>query len=384
MKKIFITLIVLSLIFLPKLNTKAQSSNPFSNSKIMDAMGVQIHFTTGHINDLDMIQKAGFKKVRMDFFWNKCEVQKGVYDFSEYDILLSQLKKRGITPIFELDFGNPLYGESYSIRKPQTRKAFATFAAAAAAHYKNENIIWEIWNEPNISKFWYPEPNALEYTLLAKETSDAIRKVNPKSILVGPALSEIRYNYLEDCMKYGLLNYIDAITVHPYRKEEPESFGNDLNRLKELIKKYNKTGKNIQILSGEWGYPSATSGSNEIIQAKYLTRMLLYNAYMKIPISIWYDWRDDGIDPEEIEHNFGLTYFNGLPKPSYSAMLRLNEYLKDKTSVKRLPSNHNDYILLFSGSDGDTYVVWTTAENHTIKLKEMNIEVNGVPTFINY
>lgn len=383
MKKVFIIFSILTIILTAQVSSHGQTGSKILNTNLTDNMGVQIHFTTGHTQELDMIQKAGFKRIRMDFFWNKCETKKGIYDFSEYDKLYANLKSRGLKPIFELDFGNSLYGEPWSVKKPNTRKAFANFAANAVEHFKNEDIIWEIWNEPNISKFWYPTPNATEYTLLVKETSTAIRKKNPNAVIVGPALSEIKYNYLEDCMKNGLLNYIDAITVHPYRPTSPETLEQDIIRLKALIEKYNKEKKNIQILSGEWGYPSKTFGLNESIQSKYLTRMFLYNAYLGIPVSIWYDWQDDGVNPDDPEHNFGLTYFNGSPKPAYNSMTRITAYLKDKTKVQRLPSNSNDYILLFTGGNGEeVYAVWTTQTNHTIKLNGVKIELNDMPTFI--
>ena len=43
-------------------------------------VGVNIHFTTGHEQDLDLIAAAGFKFVRMDFGWQSTERKKGEYD----------------------------------------------------------------------------------------------------------------------------------------------------------------------------------------------------------------------------------------------------------------------------------------------------------------
>ena len=145
MKKIII-IVLLSILFINPPKAMAQTAtNALGNATVEDGMGVQIHFTTGHLADLDMIQRAGFKRVRMDFFWNKCELEKGVYNFKEYDELVSNLKKRGLKPVFTLDFGNPLYGENWSIKKAETRKAFADFAANAVENFKNDEIIWEIW-----------------------------------------------------------------------------------------------------------------------------------------------------------------------------------------------------------------------------------------------
>ena len=42
-------------------------------------------------------------------------------------------------------------------------------------------------------------------------------------------------------------------------------------------------------------------------QGALFAREMLTNVANEIPISIWYDWRDDGSDPNEAEHHFGLV-----------------------------------------------------------------------------
>ena len=71
--------------------------------------GVNIHFTTGHEKDLDMIRDAGIRFVRMDFVWHDIEKERENYDWSAYDELTSNLKKRGLKALFILDYSNPLY-----------------------------------------------------------------------------------------------------------------------------------------------------------------------------------------------------------------------------------------------------------------------------------
>src|SRR5437660_11906579 len=75
-------------------------------------VGVNIHFTRGHGKDLDRIAAAGFKVVRMDFSWGGTETKKGVYDWSAYDELTADLEKRGLRPLYILDYSNALYEEA--------------------------------------------------------------------------------------------------------------------------------------------------------------------------------------------------------------------------------------------------------------------------------
>ncbi|HEX2670989.1 MAG TPA: hypothetical protein VHM25_08955, partial [Polyangiaceae bacterium] len=62
---------------------------------------------------------------------------------------------------------------------------------------------------------------------------------------------------------------------------------------------------------------------DEAAQALYVVRMLLLDFESGVPISIWYDWRDDGDDGSEPENRFGLVRRDGSPKPAYRALKTL-------------------------------------------------------------
>ena len=83
-------------------------------------VGVNIHFVTGHEQDLDMIAGAGFKFVRMDFAWGGIEARKGEYDWSGYEELLANLEKRGLRAILILDYSHPLYEDTATSPNPLT------------------------------------------------------------------------------------------------------------------------------------------------------------------------------------------------------------------------------------------------------------------------
>jgi polysaccharide biosynthesis protein PslG len=39
-----------------------------------------------------------------------------------------------------------------------------------------------------------------------------------------------------------------------------------------------------------------------------------------IPLSIWYDWKNDGRDPDDGEQNFGTVTDDLQPKPAYAGI----------------------------------------------------------------
>src|SRR2546423_13091528 len=84
----------------------ASLASELPEAVIPAGVGVNIHFVTGHQQDLDLIAGAGFKFIRMDFGWESTEPKKGEYKWSEYEELLSNLDQRSIRPIFILDYSH--------------------------------------------------------------------------------------------------------------------------------------------------------------------------------------------------------------------------------------------------------------------------------------
>ena len=351
-------------------------------------VGVNIHFTRGHERDLDLIAEAGFRVVRMDFGWAGTERHKGEFDWSAYDELTAGLEKRGLLPYYILDYSNPLYEETVISRNPidgreqkslaspqhpESVAAFARWAAAAVDHFREHAIIWEIWNEPNIS-FWKPKPNVEQYIALVRATTAAMRRMKADAIIVAPATSEVPVPFLETFFKSGALAWIDAVSVHPYRNysKPPETAAEDYGKLRDLIARHAPPGKaSIPILSGEWGYATHQRGVSLETQAAFLVRQQLANLMEGIPVSIWYDWKNDGPDPKEREHNFGTVTQDLLAKPAYEALQVMAKELNGYRVDRRLKTDSpRDYVLWMHRENHPPKLAgWTLDDSHDIALK---------------
>ncbi len=342
-----------------------------------DGLGVNIHFTDPQPGEMEMLVAAGFRWVRMDFAWEGTERDRGKYDFSAYDHLMATVDKHRIRAMFILDYANRNYDRGLSPSSEEGRQAMARWAAAAARHFRGRGILWEMYNEPNIS-FWKPKPDVNQYAKLALEVGRAIRAAEPAEMYVGPATSTIDSAFLEKCFQAGLLEYWSAVTVHPYRQEGPETAAADYARLRQLIDRYAPQGTKIPIISGEWGYSSAWNRYDEARQGKMLPRQWLVNLAHDVPLSIWYDWHDDGLDAKEPEHHFGTVHFAYdatrqpvcQPKPAYLAAKTLTTTLGGFRFEKRLPQpSGDDYVYLFAKGNERRFVVWTTsAKAHSVQI----------------
>jgi len=350
---------------------------------VANGFGVNIHFR-GEPRDLDLIAAAGFKFVRMDLSWSGIEKNKGLYDFekSGYDALTKGCTKRGIRILYILDYSNKLYEPDRSVRTEDGRKAFASFAEAAAKRYAGKGVLWEIWNEPNLKHFWSPQPSVEDYCKLVEETAPRIRKADPTGLIVAGATSQIPLGWLEDCFEKGLLKWIDVLSVHPYRSQAPETVVSDYAKLRELIKRYAPQGKEVPVISGEWGYSNVNwdkSRFSEQEQAQYLARMFLINLYQEIPVSIWYDWKNDGTDPNDREHQFGTVRHDLNRKAAYLAAKVLSSTLAGYSVVQKLDlGSDNDYAFKLSNGKREVIAFWTAAKKHDVTLPVEPTEVTLV------
>jgi hypothetical protein len=346
--------------------------------------GVNIHFTRGHTQDLDMIAAAGFKFIRMDFSWGGTERKKGEYNWAEYDELTANLEKRGLRAIYILDYSNSLYEEQVvekdsrtgqehkttaSPRRPESVAAFARWAGEAAKHFRGRRVIWEIWNEPNIG-FWKPKPDVQQYIALAKATCQAVRANDPQATIIAPASSEFPWAFLEAMFQAGLLEQLDAVSVHPYRNYQrpPETAVEDYLKLRALIERYASPAKRgMPIISGEWGYATHDKGVSLETQAAFLVRQQLANLLNGIPLSIWYDWKNDGQDTAYNEHNFGTVVHDLKPKPAYEALQVMTKQLAGYRLAHLLPNlDAQDFVVLCVNADGDkNLAAWTLGADHS-------------------
>ena len=279
-------------------------------------LGVNIHFTDPRPGEMEMLAAAGFRWIRMDFSWEGINARKAA-TISRLTTDCWPVWTPTIRAVLILDYSNRHYDGGLSPASDEGRAAFARWAAAAAHHFRNRGVLWEMYNEPNIG-FWKPKPDAKQYAKLALAVGKALREAEPGELYIGPGSSEMPIPFIEESLKAGLLEYWVAVSVHPYRQGDPETVAFDYARVRKLIDRYAPKGKTTAIISGEWGYSSAWKHIGETEQGKMLPREYLTNLANGVPLSIWYDWHDDGRDPKEPEHHFGTVRHGIRPEKSPS------------------------------------------------------------------
>jgi hypothetical protein len=197
---------------------------------------------------------------------------------------------------------------------------------------------------------------------------------------MGPATSSATGPFIAACIDGGILDAIDALSIHPYRRRPPETVIADYAALRKLIaarnEKDGKPARVIPLVSSEWGYSATPDKSVSILcdpklQGPYLTRMWLIGAWQDIGISIWFQWRGGSDTDADPWSKFGMTQDNRNPRPSYTAADTLIHTLRGYRCTGRIDvQNEDDYILRFENSvTGATAIAaWTTSTPHSVTV----------------
>ncbi len=136
---------------------------------------------------------------------------------------------------------------------------------------------WQVWNEPNVSLFWYPQPNAAAYVSLLKKAYIAIKAANPQAIVVsaGPTGLNPPKQYLRDMYAAGARNYFDVLALNPYgQPNSPDAYlRNYLLFIKNIMEAYGDLDTPIWITEIGWPTdPDEFGAVSEAQQADYLRR----------------------------------------------------------------------------------------------------------------
>ncbi len=348
-------------------------SAPQESADLIPLLGVNIHFTQDD-TALDAAKSAGFTWIRMDLLWCDIESVPGSYNFSAYDQLLADLEARNMRALFVLSYGNPLYTGGWDLppTTPAAVDAFGNFAEATARHYAGRGVKYEIWNEPDISRFWPPLPDASQYAALASEASSHVHIGDPVAKVTTAGLAGINFSYLRRYLTHAGGLSADAIGIHPYRNDVPEIITDDVVLWRSIVTQALPT--NLPSWDTEWGYSSTAFGNGHSLEARrqhatMVTRELLTAWSLGFPLIIYYDIRDDGLDPYDAEHNFGLLALDYSDKPAMQAVRTLTSVARERRFVGYLPIEPtNIHALKLEGSSDDVVILWADAGEATVSV----------------
>ena len=359
----------------------------------------------------DVKQITGFEYVR---FHDILDDDIGVYDedseghpiynFTYVDQIYDGLLANGVKPFVELSFmpkklaAKPslhAFWYKQNVAPPKDWDKWDDLISAFTKHLVDrygieETATWyfEVWNEPNID-FWAGEPKQATYWQLYDHSARAIKKVNPRLRVGGPATAQAAW--VADFIKHCVENKVpmDFVSTHVYGNDSAKDvFGTNENISRgkmvcRAVKKVHDEIKasampNLPLLWSEFNasYSNEPPVTDSIFMGPWLADTIRQCDGLVDVMSYWtfsdvFD--EQGVTKTPFYGGFGLIAEGGIPKPSYAAFKLLHRLGEQRIALD------SDSALLTRRNDGSlALALWNYSAPeepgapHTVTLRFKN------------
>jgi hypothetical protein len=198
----------------------------------------------------DLMTTTGVEAVRTSFYWPDAQPYAtfadvpadqaarfrdagGVpTDFAALDAIVLAAASRGL-PVLPVVYGTPPWAgevQGDPASAPRDPALFARFLTALVARYGPRGTLWQerpdvprmairdwqVWNEPNLTRYWARQPFARSYVRLLRAADRALRRADPRSRTILAGLPNESWLALRSVYRAGGRGAFDAVALHPY------------------------------------------------------------------------------------------------------------------------------------------------------------------------
>ena len=310
------------------------------------------------------------------------------YNFSYIDQIYDGLLEHGVKPFIELGFMPPALTSDpnelqefwyHPNRAPPKNYAewdamITAFARHLVARYGIDEVAswyFEVWNEPNIG-FWAGEPKQSTYYTLYDHTARALKAVNPRLRVGGPATAQGAWatDFLAHTKKNNVP--VDFLSTHVYGDDTAQNvFHSDehIPRRDMVCRTVDKVHKEIlaspyprmPLVFSEYNasYANLPNVTDTVFMGPWMANTIRECAG-KIQIMSYWSFSDvfeeQGIVRNPFYGGFGLIAARRIPKPAFNAFAMLH-----KLGDRQLKSD-SDSALVTRRDDGTVVLaLWNYA-----------------------
>ncbi len=300
---------------------------PLETKNMFVGMGCHFRGNAYPLECMDLLVRYGFSEFRDEISWSGVERTKGQYEIPGYGAqYVARAKQLGLNPLLIFDYSNGLYDDGGFPNSDEAVAAYAKYCDFLTRELRGKVHDFEIWNEWSIGCGMRDKPgeNTPEaYARLIQPAFTAIKAANPEATVVGLGGEHSAHHFeqIRGMLKSGAAGSMDAFSVHSYRYPTSPEKSDLVGEIKKVTEMALATGGPGKVWITEIGWPTHADarGVNERTQARIFVRtMALMRALPCVEKVHWYDFKDDGLDRNYNENNFGLIHHQhyGLaPKP---------------------------------------------------------------------
>jgi hypothetical protein len=324
---------------------------------------------------LPALREAGVRHLRnlVNLHWEAVEPAQQRWQWPED--MMDHLHAQGFTVLGKLGFTPkwavpPEKTKSWPIQNqmPASREAFRAYIRETVSHYRDRIACWEIWNEPNLPRYFAGTP--AQYGELLASAIAEIKNVQPTAEVAGFSVAKFYKPETMDFFREVIDTQPDlrvsAVSFHPYFNNSPEQAGlvNRIGQVNELFETARGNNpvfwiteygyQNTELLNPKLAYQPALRPNllDEMACASNLVRTACLAKLAGVKYFFCY-----ALDSERINRSsdlFGLLEesWQGAPKPALLAYLALAQLLGDASYEEREhAANSEIYLLHFRRGD---------------------------------
>ena len=314
------------------------------------------------IREVEAAALCGAKVIRESIEWGGLQPAEGEWNWEPMDFLVNSYGAVGIELqsllAFTAKWAAPLEKQNsknwldWSRCQPDLN-AWRNYVRSMAERYRGRIRYWEVWNEPDLAGF-----NGMsleEYVELQKAAYEEIQKVAPEAFVMSggfATMSDHPGRKDKDFHRNYLKLAKGAFEVHAYHEH-----GSFLQYAQLVDGRFlpmrAETGTEVPWYANETAI--ASMNGSEKNQAVTLFKKLLF-AWARGAIGYtWYDLRNDGWEPANAEHHYGMVTNDFQPKPVYSVFNHLAGLYRSAEFVRQFDLGTNRWAFEFR--DGDTILI---------------------------
>lgn len=265
--------------------------------------------------------------------WDEINPRRGVYQWQTLDTLVSLAEQHGVETVMYVPAGTPRwasplpdqpsYMNSPGSNVPPALPVWGRWVRKVVKRYGGRITDYQVWNEGNLSSFWYGTPKLLaEYT---KVLNDTVRRYSPQSSVVTASLlvrqkkgdkqsvagrTSFTRKYFKAMRGLGLQGEggVDKLGVHSYPWVINDPGSSDptarLRGLAQFQRAVAQFGFTQPLSDTEVGYGNrrANGWPHNVLDAPssvgYITQTFVQSLAFRVANTFWYGWDDHvlGVD----------------------------------------------------------------------------------------
>lgn len=231
--------------------------------------------------DLSLANELGVNMVRVEFPWRFIESGRGVYDWTRADLIVSEAARYHVELQPIVVYSPAWVGAPTSAPSPDD---FRAFMAALVGRYHATIHYWEMWNEPDLSKYWNASEQAYVEDILVPGYL-GVKAADPTALVVMGGPSWASGDWVNHLYDYGGGDSFDIAAWHAYGSvSDVLASAQDM---RQLLANQHQANKPLWL--GEYGVQD--SSTSDDAQTSLLTGVL--TSHSPIAQADWYTLRDE-------------------------------------------------------------------------------------------